>query len=204
MDMTQLVQIFKSLSEPNRIRIVALLADKPRCGQDLATELNLSSGTVSHHLNYLKKAGLLTETVEHPFSFYSFDTKPLQVAMATLSGPKKVQNFAKGAGLSDEKRKVLQTFFDGKRLLSLPVKRSKKEIVLEEVLRRLPRRKEYQERQLSKWIEAIHEDFCTIRREFIMGKYMSREDGVYKLTDKGCAAIGRTGPGWRSSRVDEA
>jgi len=106
----------------------------------------------------------------------------LQQAMAAMSGPKELQRFAKGARISEQKRKVLRAFFDGKRLVSIPAKRKKKEIVLEEILRRLPRRRQYQERQLSKWIEAIHSDFCTIRREFIMGNYMTRKDGFYELT----------------------
>lgn len=203
MDLPQLVTIFKALGEPNRIRIAGLLAEKRRCGQELAAELNLSNGTISHHLKYLKKAGLVKETVEHPYSFYELDAKPLQRAMSAVSGPKKVQQFADDGRIPAERRKVLQAFFDGNRLVSIPARRKKKEIVLEEILRRLPRRRHYEERQLSRWIEAIHPDFCTIRREFIMGHYMTREAGRYTLTERGRAAIGLTGHGWRSQRVED-
>ena len=185
MELTQLVILFKALGEPNRIRIAGLLAEKRRCGQELADELNLSNGTISHHLKYLKKAGLVKETVEHPYSFYELDTKPLQQAMSAVSSPGKVQQFADDGRIPAERRKVLRAFFDGNRLVSIPARRKKKEIVLEEILRRLPRRRYYEERQLSRFIEAIHPDFCTIRREFIMGRYMEREEGVYRWTERG-------------------
>ncbi len=84
---------------------------------------------------------------------------------------------------------MLRAFFDGPRLLSLPVQRRKKELVLEELLRRLPRRREYREPELNKFIEAVHPDFCTIRREWIMGGYMEREAGVYRLAPRGRAVI---------------
>ena len=76
-------------------------------------------------------------------------------------------------------------------LMRLPpwVAASPFEIVFEEILRRLPRADSYTERQLSKVIERHHSDFCTIRREFIMGRYMTRERGRYRLTPRGAAVI---------------
>lgn len=38
-------------------------------------------------------------------------------------------------------------------------------------------------------IEVMHPDFCTIRREWIMGGYMERKDGVYKLAARGKQAL---------------
>ena len=68
--------------------------------------------------------------------------------------------------------------------------RKKKEICLEEILRRLPRRREYKEPELNKFIEVIHPDFCTIRRELITGGWMERAAGVYKLAARGREALG--------------
>ena len=62
--------------------------------------------------------------------------------------------------------------------------------VLEELLRRLPRRREYREPELNRFIEVVHPDYCTIRREWIMGRYMERKDGIYKLAERGRTAIG--------------
>ncbi len=187
--MSTLVQTFKALADPTRLRMIGLMVDERRCGRELASELGVSAPTVSHHLQVLREAGLLTETREPPYTFYQLDLTSLQTQVKRVSDRRSVQKLAAGDGLVEEKRKVLANFFDGDRLTRIPAQRRKKEIVFEEILRRLPRRAIYTERELSKMIEAIHGDFCTIRREFIMGKYMERDRGKYRLTTRGRAAL---------------
>jgi hypothetical protein len=184
-----LVQIFRALADPARLRLLAALVDQRRCGKELASDLQLSPATVSHHLKVLREAGLVHEEREVPYSFFRFDAEVLRRAMVEVADPRRIQKLAAGAGLADEKRRVLENFFEGDRLRSIPAQRRKKEFVFEEILRRLPRRDVYGERELSRFIEAIHPDFCTIRREFIMGKYMERQAGRYRLTARGRAAL---------------
>ena len=187
----QLVQLFKALADPNRLRIVGLLVERKRCGQELASALRISPATISHHLRVLREAGLLRESRQRPYTFYKLDLKVLHKAMTTVTDRKAVQQFAAEGSLSEEERKVLGTFFEGSTLRAIPVQRKKKEIVFEEILRRLPRRKTYTERELSRFIETIHPDYATIRREFIMGMYMEREGGggLYRLADRGRAVL---------------
>jgi biotin operon repressor len=186
----ELLRLFKALADPVRLRMVGLLVERGRCGQELASLLGISAPTVSHHLRVLREAGLLREVRENPYRFYELDQSSLRSALREMSDRKRIRRFAEGAGLEPAKRKVLRTFFDGPRLVAIPAQRRKKEIVFEEILRRLPRRKVYSERELSRFIEAIHPDFCTIRRELIMGRYMERERGSYRLTEKGRAVLG--------------
>ena len=187
-----LVAVLKAVADPTRLRLLGLIVDRARCGQDLASALGISAPTVSHHLQVLREAGLLEETREGPYRFYSLDLSALRGAAKSLSSKKSVQSFANAAAMPESERKVLRTFFDGPRLVAFPARRKKRLIVFEEVLRRLPRRKEYGERELSRFIEAIHPDYCTIRRELVMNKYMERERGRYRLTDKGRAVIAGT------------
>jgi DNA-binding HxlR family transcriptional regulator len=187
----QLVSLFKALADPTRLRLAALIVDRARCGQDLAAELGISTGTVSHHLRVLREANLVREVRQPPFSFFELDLPTLQQALRAVSNKKAVREIAGDEARSSEERKVLRTFFDGARLVALPAQRKKKQMVLEEILRRIPRRKEYEERELSRYIETIFEDFCTVRREWIMGGYMVRESGVYRLTDRGRETIAR-------------
>ena len=51
----------KALADPNRIRILRLLAGQegPLCACDVVGHTDLSQPTVSHHLKVLKEAGLL-------------------------------------------------------------------------------------------------------------------------------------------------
>jgi biotin operon repressor len=188
-DTDAIVRLFKGLADPTRLRMIAAMVDRARCGQDLAAEVGVTAATVSHHLRVLQEAGLLVETRQPPYVFYQLDLESLQGAVKAVSSPKRVRELATAATVPDETRDVLRSFFKGSRLLSLPVQRRKKDIVLEEILRRIPRRKEYREPELNKFIEVIHEDFCTIRREWIMGGYMEREAGIYRLADRGRAVV---------------
>ena len=169
-----LVGLFKALADPTRLRLAALIVDRARCGQDLAAELGVSTGTVSHHLRVLREANLVRETRQPPFSFFELDLATLQQALKAVSNKKAVREIAGEESRTSEERKVLRTFFDGPRLVSLPAQRKKKQMVFEEILRRIPRRKEYEERELSRYIETIFDDYCTVRREWIMGGYMER------------------------------
>ncbi len=183
------VGLFKALADPNRLRIVGLAVGRSRCGQELSSILGLSPATVSHHLQVLRRAGLLSETRQTPYTFYEVNLAPIRQTMRQLGDRKRVEAFGEDSGLPPQTRKVLRTFFDGSRLVQIPAAVRKREIVLEEILRRLPRRKEYEERQLSRWIEAIHEDYATLRRELVDRRYMERSAGRYRLTDRGRAAL---------------
>lgn len=187
----EMVALFKALADPTRLRLAALIVDRARCGQDLASELGISTGTVSHHLRVLRDAGLVRESRQPPFSFFELDLGALQQALKAVSSKKVVREFADDDPRSSEERKVLRTFFDGPRLVAMPTPRKKKQMILEEILRRIPRRKEYEERELSRYIETIFEDYCTVRREWIMGRYMVRENGTYRLTDLGREVVSR-------------
>lgn len=184
-----LVEVFKSLADPTRLRMIGLLTEDARSGGELAAELGLTPPTVSHHLRRLREAGLLEVRREPPYVLYKLDHEALRRSVQSVADKKKVRKLAAGPNLSDEKRKVLRTFFDGDRLRKIPAKRSKKEIVFEEILRRIPRRDVYPERELNEMIEVHHSDFCTIRREFIMGRYMEREGQRYHLAPRGRAAL---------------
>jgi hypothetical protein len=185
----RLVEIFKCLADPARLRIIGLMVEEPRCGRELASVLELAPATISHHLRRLQQAGLLRERRDGPYVFYELDHQSLREAVQTVADRKKVVELAAPPSLDQDKRKVLETFFDGDRLLRIPAQRRKKEIVFEEILRRLPRRDVYTERELSEMLERFHPDFCTIRRELIMGRYMERDRQRYQLAARGRAVI---------------
>src|SRR5678815_2387464 len=86
--MPALVRLFKGLADPTRLRMIAAMVDRPRCGQDLAAEVGVSPATVSHHLRVLTEAGLLRETRQAPYVFYQLDLEQLQDAVKAVSSPK--------------------------------------------------------------------------------------------------------------------
>ena len=53
------VNVFKALSDPNRIRIIKMLGERDLCMCEVREVLKLSNSTVSKHLTILRDAGLL-------------------------------------------------------------------------------------------------------------------------------------------------
>ena len=58
------VNVFKALSDPNRIRIVKMLGVREMCMCEVREVLRLSNSTVSKHLTILRDASLLVDTKE--------------------------------------------------------------------------------------------------------------------------------------------
>ncbi len=67
--------VFKALSDPNRVRIVNLLATatEPACVCDVTEALDLAQPTVSFHLKKLADAGLLHREQRGVWAYYSVD-----------------------------------------------------------------------------------------------------------------------------------
>jgi ArsR family transcriptional regulator, arsenate/arsenite/antimonite-responsive transcriptional repressor len=58
----ELVNVFKALSDPNRIRIVKMLEQKELCVCEIRSILNLSNSTASKHLSILRDANLIVDS----------------------------------------------------------------------------------------------------------------------------------------------
>ena len=54
--------MFSALAEPNRLRIVELLRERPSSVNDIAGQLNLRQPQTSKHLHALHRAGWVTVT----------------------------------------------------------------------------------------------------------------------------------------------
>lgn len=63
--------VFKGFADPTRIRILSLLAAGELCVCDLVDILRLPQPTVSRHLAYLRRMGLVEATRESRFAHYS-------------------------------------------------------------------------------------------------------------------------------------
>ena len=66
-----LVDLFRALGHPARLRILRLLAQRKACiCGEIVEELPLAQATVSQHLKVLKQAGLITGQMEGPAVCY--------------------------------------------------------------------------------------------------------------------------------------
>ena len=69
MDMSA-VEIFKTLSDKTRLRIVVLLTLGELCVCDITDILKLPQSTVSRHMSRLKLTGLVTDRRKEKWVFY--------------------------------------------------------------------------------------------------------------------------------------
>lgn len=68
---------FLALAEPNRRRMLELLADGPRAAGAIAADFDLSAPAVSQHLKTLREAGLVRVEVQGQRRIYSLDPEGL-------------------------------------------------------------------------------------------------------------------------------
>jgi ArsR family transcriptional regulator, arsenate/arsenite/antimonite-responsive transcriptional repressor len=71
--MTELVTIFKALSDETRLRIIKLLEQGELCVCDITTALDLIQPKVSFHLSTLKDAGFVSDRKDGKWIHYRFD-----------------------------------------------------------------------------------------------------------------------------------
>lgn len=65
-----LATFFQGLSDPTRVRILELLAERPRTVTELQRDLGVAQGRVSSHLACLRWCGYVSATVEGRYNRY--------------------------------------------------------------------------------------------------------------------------------------
>ncbi|WP_148808120.1 ArsR/SmtB family transcription factor [Crassaminicella thermophila] len=70
-------EIFKALSDENRITILKLLTCGELCVCDILENLDLSQPTVSHHLKVLHQAGLIHVDKRGKWKYYSINDEQI-------------------------------------------------------------------------------------------------------------------------------
>ncbi|MEY3421296.1 MAG: hypothetical protein RIR48_1588 [Bacteroidota bacterium] len=77
-------QIFKALNDPIRRDILNLLKEKDMNAGEIADHFDIGKPTVSHHLDLLRQAGLVTSEKQGQFINYSINTTVLDELLQWL------------------------------------------------------------------------------------------------------------------------
>jgi hypothetical protein len=182
MQLNRLVAFYKTMGDPTRIRIVFLLAKGPLHGQAIAGKLGLTPPTITHHLNKLREINLVYQRRDKNTVYFYLNESVLKQQSGVLAKLADKEEVKKMEEPNSENQKVIENFFtrDGK-LKNIPAQRKKKLMVFEHLIKGLKMGKKYEEKELNEYIKQFHEDYATIRREFIINHYMYRENGIYEL-----------------------
>ncbi len=76
--------LFKALNDPTRRRILEMLKAADLTAGEIADAFNISKPSISHHLDLLKQANLISATREGQFIRYTLDTTVLDEALQWL------------------------------------------------------------------------------------------------------------------------
>jgi ArsR family transcriptional regulator len=82
--MRELVKIFKSLSDTNRLRILKMLEVKPLCVCEITAVLNLATSTVSKHLAILRDVDLIIDEKDGKWVNYRLNLGEYQIYVNEL------------------------------------------------------------------------------------------------------------------------
>lgn len=180
-----LVEIFRALGDPARLRLLGLIAAEPRTGKELAEAVSLGAPTVSHHMDKLVRSGLVKVERSGQSRIYTLNAEMLaSFSRLARTAEQPALDAGDAADESEQEReraKTLRDFFDGDRLKHIPAQRKKRVIVLQHLLRRFDPQREYTEREVNDLLKQSHDDFATLRRELIDYGFMSRAGGVYRV-----------------------
>ncbi len=93
-DMTQLISeeevrlihhyICEGIGDPKRLRVLYLVAERPRNVTELTEALGVSQPTVSHHLRILRERGLVTAHRERTSVYYTLSDPRVLEAIELL------------------------------------------------------------------------------------------------------------------------
>jgi DNA-binding transcriptional ArsR family regulator len=115
-----LQKIFKTLADPTRMRILALLEREELAVQELMDVLGMAQSRVSRHLGILREAGLLRDRREGTYVFYRFAPPPpgawreaWDLARRALEGdPAADRDAAALVRVVEARASRIRTFFD--------------------------------------------------------------------------------------------
>ncbi len=83
--MNECIELLRALSDKTRQEIIMIFASqKEVCVNDIAKNFTLSRPTISHHLNLMKRAGLLNSRKEGKEIYYSFNKSHVAKVMESI------------------------------------------------------------------------------------------------------------------------
>ncbi|URN95200.1 MAG: metalloregulator ArsR/SmtB family transcription factor [Candidatus Pristimantibacillus lignocellulolyticus] len=188
MQLDKLVRYHKALADETRIKMLILLADGELNGQILAEKLFVTPATITHHAKKLREASLINERRDKNTIYFSLNDYFIKNSANATERFIYRNDRARGDDemLKDENKRLKEStirnfFTTDQKLKSIPVQLKKKLIVLEHLVSQLEIGRMYSEKEINTFIKGFHEDFATIRREFIMHQFMYRKNDVYEL-----------------------
>jgi hypothetical protein len=179
-----LISLASAFLDLDRLRVAAVLANGPASRMELEAATGISHRDLLRLLDNLQSFGIvkLQEPAPRDPDHYS----PYELDLNAFTAARKAMGKYKGVRKrpSDSREMTLETFMQGGKLHTLPLKQGQIVVILEEIARRFEPDRQYTEREVNTILEETTEDFATVRRFLVDYGYLTRtRDGsVYQKT----------------------
>ena len=181
--MKESLTVYKALADETRLKILNALKEKEMYVELLAERLQLTPATVSFHMKKLSAAGLVETRREQYYTIYSLRQEAFSMTLEQMT-------FEAGGDAAEKqreemyRRKVIKSFMPYGYCETMPAQSKKRMIIYEEIAGQFEVGKQYTEKEVNALIGQMHGDYCTVRRAFVGLGWMTREGGIYTVTDK--------------------
>jgi len=176
---------FKALGDPNRLKMLGLLALRPRYGEELAEILELTPATVSHHLAKLREGGLVRSVKEPPYVRYELREGVLG-SMAELLIHADSWPDAFGIPGDEERTEALLQKLQNEdgRLEQLPGSPRHRSVVLRWMAGHFDTRRIYPEREVRRILLELCDEAEKARRDLLKRRWLQQQGGVYRRIEE--------------------
>jgi hypothetical protein len=111
------------------------------------------------------------------------DSLPPNVTLPAAESPTQIPPDAAPPRRLTDRDKVVRAFMRGGRLVAIPAKPSKRDLLLPVILDRcFPEDRRYEEKEVNARLAQLHPDVAALRRYLVDGGLMTRESGIYRRT----------------------
>ena len=99
----------------------------------------------------------------------------------TASVPGELELGPPGSRRLTEREKVVRAFLREGRLVSIPARPAKRDLLLSVILDRcFPEDRDYEEKEVNMRLALLHPDVAALRRYLVDGRLMTRAAGIYR------------------------
>ena len=177
--MERWIHFFKALADENRIKIIGLLAHAPHSVEEIAANLGITSGTVSHHLQRLQQADLVEARVQQYYSVYVLRADILRAMATQLASADFATRAAPDLDFDVYPNRVLEEYIVRGRLKEMPTQLRKRAVILNRIAQEFEPGKRYTEKRVNEVLKAFYADITTLRRELVNLKLLKQAEGYY-------------------------
>ncbi len=167
----EVLDFVKAVSDPDRLRVIGVLAQHPSTIREVAAQLNMSFRDAFKHLGMLEFVGAVHKTGD----IFTLDMDALE----KLSKQQFAEQSKPSVSLppmDPKSRRVLETFLKPDvELRHLPAQASKLHIVLEYVAAVFEPGAQYTEKEVNAILRRLYSDTASLRRALIDAGLLERE-----------------------------